>query len=224
VPYADFGDPQSLNLYGFVGGNPASKADPDGHTWPIMTLPPKVTDWLHSRFTAENLKYAVDVKDMANDVANFFKEAQRGFNQACGCNPQPAQNWPEEDNKNNNNSQSSNTAEQGRDAQGKFTSKQPGQSVPGSAAEKKGLDAVGATKNTKPLSNGRIPDGNMPDGQKVEIKSGGSINNTTQLKEMGQGAMDETGKPLAVVPTNPNATVSKPIVKNPNIEIKPLPK
>jgi RHS repeat-associated protein len=31
VPYADFGDPQSLNLYGFVGGNPASKADPDGH-------------------------------------------------------------------------------------------------------------------------------------------------------------------------------------------------
>jgi RHS repeat-associated protein len=31
VPYADFHDPQSLNLYGFVGGNPASKADPDGH-------------------------------------------------------------------------------------------------------------------------------------------------------------------------------------------------
>jgi RHS repeat-associated protein len=31
VPYADFGDPQSLNLYGFVGGNPASKADADGH-------------------------------------------------------------------------------------------------------------------------------------------------------------------------------------------------
>jgi RHS repeat-associated protein len=34
VPYADFGDPQSLNLYNFVGGNPASKADPDGHEWP----------------------------------------------------------------------------------------------------------------------------------------------------------------------------------------------
>src|SRR5580765_3230345 len=31
VPYADFGDPQPLNLYQFVGGNPASKADPDGH-------------------------------------------------------------------------------------------------------------------------------------------------------------------------------------------------
>jgi RHS repeat-associated protein len=31
VPYANFSDPQSLNLYGFVGGNPASKTDPDGH-------------------------------------------------------------------------------------------------------------------------------------------------------------------------------------------------
>ena len=34
VPYADFNNPQSLNLYGFVGGNPASKVDPDGHDWP----------------------------------------------------------------------------------------------------------------------------------------------------------------------------------------------
>ena len=31
VPYADLTDPQSFNLYGFVGGNPASRADPDGH-------------------------------------------------------------------------------------------------------------------------------------------------------------------------------------------------
>ena len=31
VPFADFKDPQTLNLYQFVGGNPASKADPDGH-------------------------------------------------------------------------------------------------------------------------------------------------------------------------------------------------
>jgi RHS repeat-associated protein len=31
VPYADFGDPQSLNLYGYVTNNPAIKIDPDGH-------------------------------------------------------------------------------------------------------------------------------------------------------------------------------------------------
>jgi RHS repeat-associated protein len=35
VPYANLSDPQSLNLYGFVGGNPASKADPDGHCPPV---------------------------------------------------------------------------------------------------------------------------------------------------------------------------------------------
>jgi RHS repeat-associated protein len=31
VPYSSLGDPQSLNLYGYVGNNPLSKADPDGH-------------------------------------------------------------------------------------------------------------------------------------------------------------------------------------------------
>jgi RHS repeat-associated protein len=31
VPYADFGTPQSLNLYGYVKNNPLSYADPDGH-------------------------------------------------------------------------------------------------------------------------------------------------------------------------------------------------
>ncbi len=31
VPYAEFGDPQSLNLYGYVRNSPMSKADADGH-------------------------------------------------------------------------------------------------------------------------------------------------------------------------------------------------
>ena len=31
VPYAQFGNPQSLNLYGYGGNNPLSKNDPDGH-------------------------------------------------------------------------------------------------------------------------------------------------------------------------------------------------
>jgi hypothetical protein len=33
VPYADFGDPQTLNLYGYVGNNPLARADLDGHGW-----------------------------------------------------------------------------------------------------------------------------------------------------------------------------------------------
>lgn len=31
VPYAHFGNPQSLNLYAYVGNNPITLADPDGH-------------------------------------------------------------------------------------------------------------------------------------------------------------------------------------------------
>jgi hypothetical protein len=31
VPYASFGDPQTLNLYGYVHNNPLFKADADGH-------------------------------------------------------------------------------------------------------------------------------------------------------------------------------------------------
>lgn len=31
VPYADFGDPQSLNLYGYVHGLPTTRIDADGH-------------------------------------------------------------------------------------------------------------------------------------------------------------------------------------------------
>ena len=34
VPYAVFGDPQSLNLYGYVRNNPVTIADPDGHCDP----------------------------------------------------------------------------------------------------------------------------------------------------------------------------------------------
>lgn len=32
VPYASFGSPQTLNLYAFVGNNPMSRTDPDGHS------------------------------------------------------------------------------------------------------------------------------------------------------------------------------------------------
>jgi len=35
VPYANFGDPQSLNLYSYVGNNPLLHFDPDGHCWPV---------------------------------------------------------------------------------------------------------------------------------------------------------------------------------------------
>lgn len=33
VPYANFGNPQSLNLYSYVQNNPTTLGDPDGHDW-----------------------------------------------------------------------------------------------------------------------------------------------------------------------------------------------
>jgi len=38
VPYSKLGDPQTLNLYAYVGNNPLSEADPDGHDG--------VVDWM----------------------------------------------------------------------------------------------------------------------------------------------------------------------------------
>ena len=41
VPYAKLDNPQSLNLYGYVGNNPLSMADPDGHEGCCDVLPSK---------------------------------------------------------------------------------------------------------------------------------------------------------------------------------------
>ena len=38
VPYANFGNPQSLNLYSYVQNNPITFGDPDGHDVVLETL------------------------------------------------------------------------------------------------------------------------------------------------------------------------------------------
>jgi hypothetical protein len=38
VPYSILDNPQSLNLYGYVLNNPLSRADADGHCWPLCTI------------------------------------------------------------------------------------------------------------------------------------------------------------------------------------------
>jgi len=38
VPYANFGDPQTLDLYGYVKNNPINKIDPDGHASAVQDL------------------------------------------------------------------------------------------------------------------------------------------------------------------------------------------
>jgi hypothetical protein len=116
------------------------------------------------------------------------------------------------------------TQVQGRDAQGKFLPKQPGQSQPGADAEKDALEAEGATKTgtvlpgTKKKVDGTV----TATGRKLEVKSGAVVNNTDQLVQTGQATMGATGQPLLVVTTNPKVKVSVPAQNNPNLEIRPV--
>jgi RHS repeat-associated protein len=69
VPYADFGDPQSLNLYNFVGGEPASKADPDGHAGP-----------------GDVLQFIQVVKNFTDDPGGFVKSLFTGAGKQWASN------------------------------------------------------------------------------------------------------------------------------------------
>src|SRR6185437_16112971 len=72
VPYADLGNPQSLNQYAYVGGNPASKADPDGHQSNIVcTISCQLSSVQQTTFnTVVNL--GVGVVNAAIAANNFF--------------------------------------------------------------------------------------------------------------------------------------------------------
>jgi RHS repeat-associated protein len=59
VPYAQFGNPQSLNLYSYVGNNPLLHFDPDGHCWPVsacaqaaMAEVNQAQQWVQNKATA----------------------------------------------------------------------------------------------------------------------------------------------------------------------------
>ena len=48
VPYADFSDPRSLNLYSYVRNNPLAKADADGHDLICLPCLAAATNAIHS--------------------------------------------------------------------------------------------------------------------------------------------------------------------------------
>src|SRR5205809_925151 len=106
VPYADFADPQSLNLYTYVRNIPTSKADADGHD--------PLGDILDARIVISAPYAGHAVVDRLSSVGHFLTSAPPhppipgpSVN-PCLCLPQPSQN--NNNNKNQNNSQSSNTS------------------------------------------------------------------------------------------------------------------
>lgn len=79
VPYAVFGDPQSLNLYGYVRNDPVSRVDPDGHG-PDTPLP----DLSQHAAGAMDLSSAGSVDDAAATQAQV--QADQGHPQAQSNN------------------------------------------------------------------------------------------------------------------------------------------
>jgi len=78
----------------------------------------------------------------------------------------------------------------------------------GRANEQKGLDAVGAEKNTKPdttvdpktgKQGTTIPDGKMSDGQRVEVKDTKRVTDSKQLRRQNAASKAASGKPSMVV-------------------------
>ena len=90
VPYADFGNPQSLNLYGFVGGNPASKADPDGHCSDDQSC---LAQQSTNNFTTHVKNWGEAAKGALRDLSNAINDPVRGLsNGEMGGNHLPLEN------------------------------------------------------------------------------------------------------------------------------------
>ena len=77
VPYAQFGNPQSLNLYSYVGNNPMLHFDPDGHCWPVSACAQAVMgivnqgqQWIQNKATATGNSAVAATVTFASGVAS----------------------------------------------------------------------------------------------------------------------------------------------------------
>jgi RHS repeat-associated protein len=136
VPYADSGNPQTLNQYAFVHNNPMSIDDPDGHG-DAMT---HYNQCQHDPSCRAAMNKPIDVAiagavvdfgkrfgqaavDLASDFYNFVYEGVKGSNQIheqlCECNNSTNQNQRSESKESNTSKQSStgNQSGQGTSAQ-----------------------------------------------------------------------------------------------------------
>jgi hypothetical protein len=70
VPYANIGNPQTLNLYSYVQNNPLSFIDPDGHCWAIIRW------WEHACNAADGLGWRSDkqVEQALHDAHQFLRK------------------------------------------------------------------------------------------------------------------------------------------------------
>jgi len=73
VPYAKLDDPQSLNLYGYVGNNPLNRRDPDGHQDPSCGFPPTLADLVQHEWNSYWMTHRVrSPAEMKAEIAGWF--------------------------------------------------------------------------------------------------------------------------------------------------------
>ncbi len=79
VPYAKLGDPQTLNLYAYVGNNPMTRFDADGHGFLSASLLPHLDV---SQFTSVHEKLSDEGADFIG--RGFENPKNKGFNKKDG--------------------------------------------------------------------------------------------------------------------------------------------
>jgi RHS repeat-associated protein len=111
VPYGEFSDPQSLNLYTYVRNIPTTRADADGHQCMGCPIDP---DKIAIELAPQELGMLWDsAKDLVGKVVDFLNEGVKqnyeNYQKQCSCsNVYNNQSRSEEDS--NNNSQNQNTS------------------------------------------------------------------------------------------------------------------
>jgi RHS repeat-associated protein len=88
VPYANFGNPQSLNLYSYVNNNPTTTRDPDGHCLEDacvieggIVVTAMAVSYLSSPPGQQMLRNAVrGITSLGSSISGFFHPSNSGQN------------------------------------------------------------------------------------------------------------------------------------------------
>jgi hypothetical protein len=80
VPYAKMGNPQTLNLYAFVGNNPISHVDVDGHdgTTEGLRMSAQNATWINMSAWDKPQQQPPPPPDPITDLAGYLKERATG--------------------------------------------------------------------------------------------------------------------------------------------------
>ncbi len=189
VPYSSLDNPQSLNLYGYVGNNPLSKADADGHCFPfcLALAGGGVLAEEAPLAAAGPVGFAV-IGATAVGVVGYA--AYQHFHQEAAA---PAEATPTQT-----------PQDRGR------ANEATGLSEVGADKNTKPVTTVdpktGQTGTT-------IPDGKHADGQNVEVKDTQRVTDSKQLRLQNADSKAASGKPSQVV-TGENTQVSKTVQQN----------